>query len=156
MIKTIWDVEIGDTINGCTVVGRGKQGQPDDYYLLVMNKSGHIQTLMFEVGISLMVDDCMTDPNPTLKWGGEIIMGKPLRCELAWHRIIDILPSVDGRYLVCAQTTKYPIIAEATVCRSAVGYLTVIWSRLIRGTHERIAENDVYWWAEIPLPADES
>jgi len=155
MIKTIWDVEIGDTINGCTVVGRGKQGKADEYYLLVMNKIGHIQTLVFELGISFMIDDYMTDPEPDLKWGGEIVMGKLSRHELVWHKTSDALPPTDGRYLVCTNEAQWPIIAEAAICQFATGHPVVIWSRLIKGTRERIAA-EVYWWAEIPLPVDES
>ena len=85
------------------------------------------------------------------KWNGEIAIGKPFYSELVWHKATDTLPIIDGRYLVCTKAAKWPIIAHACTCQSCI-----IWSRLIRGTHELIETDEVYWWAEIPLPEEES
>ena len=101
------------------------------------------------------------DSEPTLKWGGEIklnpewngeiAIGKPSYCELVWHRTSDVLPIIDGRYLICTGVAMWPVIAHICVCRP-----DVIWSRLIKGTHERIDTDEVYWWAEIPLPREKN
>ena len=118
------------------------------------------------IDVSPIYEGCSKN-EPILKWSGEIAMGKPSYCtdpfdpnewrdprwrihELVWHRASDVLPIIDGRYLICTGVAMWPVIAHICVCRPAV-----IWSRLIKGTHERVDTDEVYWWAEIPLPVEE-
>ena len=163
MIKQAWQIDVGNTINGQPVIGKGRVGNNDafEFNLMVMDKDGYITLLTVSGNTEIMVDDCMAEPNPILKWGGEIklnpkwngeiAIGKPSYCDLVWHRTSDVLPIIDGRYLVCTGVAMWPVIAHICVCRP-----DVIWSRLIKGTHERIDTDEVYWWAEIPLPREES
>jgi len=163
MIKQAWQIDVGNTINGQPVIGKGRVGNNDafEFNLMVMDKDGYITLLTVSGNTEIMVDDCMAEPNPILKWGGEIklnpkwngeiAIGKPSYCDLVWHRTSDVLPIIDGRYLICTGVAMWPVIAHICVCRP-----DVIWSRLIKGTHERIDTDEVYWWAEIPLPREKS
>jgi len=154
MIKSIKDVNISDVVNGNTIIG--KYAAAGDWITLVYFDETGLRKMSFPRHAEIMVDNCMADTKPTLKWGGEIVTGKPFHCELLWHRTRDVLPPTDGRCLICTKQAKHPIIAEITICHTLTGDAYVVWSRLIKGTHERIAEDDVYWWAWIPLPVDEN
>ena len=141
IVKAVYEVGIGDTINGQSVVGmcKVKEYQTYNYHLLVMDKDGYICMLTLPQQTRIRVDDCTT-----VKSLPESTPESPAT-DLSWHRISDDPPLEDGRYLVCSKQAVYPVIAHVCVCE-----YPPIWSRLIEGVHKRLDE--VEWWAEIPLP----
>jgi len=131
MIKSIKDVNVDDIIWGELVADKfvGDEGW---ITLVLMGRSRDLYKITFPRHATVVVDDCMVG------------LGLPL----VWHKASEKSPPQNGRYVVFSEKGRFPVVAQADFCRAPED---VFWSYMEGGTQKNCTDN-VYWWAEVPMP----